>query len=93
MHLNASKVHAEKFSRLCTEVELFPRKVASALRIKAEPLGFFESVWTGIEEYVRAPRAYRLTVIDNYFAARICMTIWRVCHCRPAAVCPHTADR
>ncbi|RDX54928.1 hypothetical protein OH76DRAFT_1340150 [Lentinus brumalis] len=50
VHLNASKVHAEKFSRLCTEVELFPRKVASALRIKAEPLGFFESVWTGIED-------------------------------------------
>ncbi|KAI0694985.1 hypothetical protein C8T65DRAFT_666138 [Cerioporus squamosus] len=50
VHLNASRAHAEKFSGLCKEVEVFPRKVASALRIKAEPVGFFESVWTGIEE-------------------------------------------
>ena len=50
MHLNASKAHAEKFHDLSKEVEVFPRKVAAALRIKAEPAGFFESIWTGIEE-------------------------------------------
>ncbi|KAJ8486921.1 hypothetical protein ONZ51_g4521 [Trametes cubensis] len=42
--------NAEKFSELAKEVEVFPRKVASALRLKAEPQGFFESVWTGLEE-------------------------------------------
>lgn len=34
---------------------MFPRKVASTLRIKAEPEGFFESVWTGLEECVTLP--------------------------------------
>ena len=52
MHLNTAKENAESFNELSKEVEVFPRKVASALRIKAEPQGFFESVWTGIEEYV-----------------------------------------
>ncbi|KAI0358638.1 hypothetical protein OH77DRAFT_1200222 [Trametes cingulata] len=50
VHLNAAKENAEKFSELGKEVEVFPRKVASALRLKAEPEGFFESIWTGIEE-------------------------------------------
>ncbi|KAI0368294.1 hypothetical protein BV20DRAFT_1122849 [Pilatotrama ljubarskyi] len=50
VHLNAAKENAERFSELGKEVEIFPRKVASALRIKAEPGGFFESIWTGIEE-------------------------------------------
>ncbi|KAI1795534.1 hypothetical protein LXA43DRAFT_990948 [Ganoderma leucocontextum] len=49
IHLNAAKDNAESFSDLSKDVELFPRKVASALRIKAEPSGFFESIWTGIE--------------------------------------------
>ena len=52
MHLNAARENAEKFSELAKEVEVFPRKVASALRLKAEPQGFFESVWTGLEECV-----------------------------------------
>ncbi|RPD53188.1 hypothetical protein L227DRAFT_581532 [Lentinus tigrinus ALCF2SS1-6] len=50
VHLNASRANAEKFNDLSKDVEMFPRKVASALRVKAEPLGFFESLWTGIEE-------------------------------------------
>ena len=50
MHLHAARDNAERFNDLAKEVELFPRKVASALRIKAEPAGFFESIWTGIEE-------------------------------------------
>ncbi|KAI0663377.1 hypothetical protein C8Q70DRAFT_353375 [Cubamyces menziesii] len=50
VHLNAARENAEKFSELAKEVEVFPRKVASALRLKAEPQGFFESVWTGLEE-------------------------------------------
>ncbi|KAI0743993.1 hypothetical protein C8Q80DRAFT_1184442 [Daedaleopsis nitida] len=50
VHLNAARANAESFNELSKEVEVFPRKVASALRIKAEPVGFFESVWTGIEE-------------------------------------------
>ncbi len=91
MHLNASKAHAEKFSDLSKEVELFPRKVASALRIKAEPAGFFESVWTGIEEYVRAPRVYRLIVIDHYSLGFACRFGGYVTFLA-AAVWPHTAD-
>ena len=55
VHLNASRSNAESFSELAREVELFPRKVASALRIKAEPPGFFAGLWTGIEEYVLRP--------------------------------------
>ncbi|KAI0779540.1 hypothetical protein C8Q74DRAFT_1198433 [Fomes fomentarius] len=50
VHLNAAKENADNFNELSKQVEVFPRKVASALRIKAEPQGFFESVWTGIEE-------------------------------------------
>ncbi|KAI0666005.1 hypothetical protein C8Q78DRAFT_1083561 [Trametes maxima] len=50
VHLNGARENAEKFGELSKEVEVFPRKVASALRLKAEPQGFFESVWTGIEE-------------------------------------------
>ncbi|KAI0335075.1 hypothetical protein GY45DRAFT_1431142 [Cubamyces sp. BRFM 1775] len=50
VHLNAARTNADKFSELAKEVEVFPRKVASALRLKAEPQGFFESVWTGLEE-------------------------------------------
>ncbi|KAH9929590.1 uncharacterized protein BXZ73DRAFT_90431 [Epithele typhae] len=50
VHLKAARRNAELFSELAKDVEHFPRKVASALRIKAEPTGFFESVWTGIEE-------------------------------------------
>ncbi|KAH9858915.1 hypothetical protein C2E23DRAFT_800626 [Lenzites betulinus] len=50
VHLNAAKENADNFSELGKEVEVFPLKVASTLRVKAEPSGFFESVWTGIEE-------------------------------------------
>ncbi|KAI0823429.1 hypothetical protein BC628DRAFT_1450923 [Trametes gibbosa] len=50
VHLNAAKENADKFGELGKEVEVFPLKVASTLRVKAEPDGFFESVWTGIEE-------------------------------------------
>ncbi|CDO69161.1 hypothetical protein BN946_scf185042.g63 [Trametes cinnabarina] len=50
VHLNAARENAERFGELGKDVEVFPRKVASALRLKAEPQGFFESVWTGIEE-------------------------------------------
>ncbi|OSD07028.1 hypothetical protein PYCCODRAFT_1431206 [Trametes coccinea BRFM310] len=50
VHLNAARENGERFSELGKDVEVFPRKVASALRLKAEPQGFFESVWTGIEE-------------------------------------------
>ncbi|KAI8993973.1 hypothetical protein BD414DRAFT_269019 [Trametes punicea] len=50
VHLNAAKENVEKFSELGKEVEVFPRKVASALRLKAEPEGFFGSIWTGLEE-------------------------------------------
>ena len=53
MHLHAARDTAERFSELSRAVEDFPRKVASALRIKAEPQGFFESIWTGIEECVK----------------------------------------
>ncbi|KAI0759849.1 hypothetical protein BD413DRAFT_268268 [Trametes elegans] len=50
VHLNAARENAENFSELGKAVEVFPLKVASALRVRAEPAGFFESVWTGIEE-------------------------------------------
>ena len=52
VHINTARDNAERFHELAREVEVFPRKVAAALRIKAEPSGFFESIWTGIEEYV-----------------------------------------
>lgn len=51
MHIDTARENAERFHELAREVEVFPRKVAAALRIKAEPAGFFESIWTGIEEY------------------------------------------
>ncbi|KAI9067327.1 hypothetical protein FKP32DRAFT_1620595 [Trametes sanguinea] len=50
VHLDAARENMERFNELGKDVEVFPRKVASALRLKAEPQGFFESVWTGIEE-------------------------------------------
>ncbi|TBU48125.1 hypothetical protein BD309DRAFT_950348 [Dichomitus squalens] len=50
VHLNAAHANAESFSELAKDVEVFPRKVASALRIKAEPPGLLASIWTGIEE-------------------------------------------
>ena len=50
VYTKAAKDNADRFHELAKEVEVFPRKVAAALRIKAEPAGFFESIWTGIEE-------------------------------------------
>ena len=52
VHLNAAKENAERFSELSKEVEVFPRKVASALRAQAQSAGIFETIWNGIKECV-----------------------------------------
>ena len=50
--------HVRELAMPLRDVEV--RKVASALRVKAEPVGFFEGIWTGIEEYVRVTRVWLL---------------------------------
>ena len=52
MHIEAARENAENFGELAKEVEVFPRKVASALRAKAQSANIFEMIWNGLKQYV-----------------------------------------
>ena len=52
MHIEAARENAENFGELAKEVEVFPRKVASALRAKAQSASIFEMVWNGLKQCV-----------------------------------------
>ena len=52
VHLNAARENADSFNEIAKEVEVFPRKVASALRVQAQSAGIFETIWNGIKQCV-----------------------------------------
>lgn len=51
IHQHAAKKTAARFHELGKYVEVFPMKVSNYLRQEAEGGGFWESFWTGVEEY------------------------------------------
>ncbi|KAL6301258.1 hypothetical protein BKA93DRAFT_863430 [Sparassis latifolia] len=71
-HLNSAKKITERFHELGKEVEGFQLKVASALRTKAESSGFFENLWTGLEELCmsiwQALRKLLVQIVDTFRA-------------------------
>lgn len=50
VHQDTARRVATKFHELGKDVERFQLKVASALRCQAEPSGFLQSIWSGLEE-------------------------------------------
>jgi len=50
IHQESARRTADRFHELGKQVEMFQLKVASTLRCQAEPSGFFQSVWSGLEE-------------------------------------------
>ncbi|KAI0798560.1 hypothetical protein BC629DRAFT_229941 [Irpex lacteus] len=50
IHQEAARKTSKRFHELAKQVEIFPTKVASYLRQQAEKGGFWESLWTGVEE-------------------------------------------
>ncbi|OBZ71049.1 hypothetical protein A0H81_09291 [Grifola frondosa] len=49
VHSQTARDISDRFHELYMKVEVFPLKVASALRTRAEPSGIFESIWTGLK--------------------------------------------
>ena len=50
--MESARETAENFNELAKDVEVFPRKVAAALKVKAESAGIFESMWNWLTRYV-----------------------------------------
>ena len=65
VHLNAARENADSFNELAKEVEVFPRKVASALKVQAQSAGILETAWNAITQYVlnRLATRSRLTFV------------------------------
>ena len=78
--LNAARENADSFNELAKEVEVFSRKVVSALRVQVQPADIFEMIWNGTKQYVFVFQYDDLPfiLVSCVDACRLCVEIWRV---------------
>ena len=52
VHMSTARQNAESFNELAKDVEVFPRKVATALRVQAQNVTLSDFVWNTLRQYV-----------------------------------------
>ena len=75
--MNTARENAESFNELAREVEIFPRKVAAALRLQVQNVNLFNFVWGTIKQCVALERVLLRTRLILGFG-RFCIDLWRV---------------
>ena len=67
--MNAARSIAENFNELSKEIEVFPQKVATALRVQTQDAGILGNVWSTVKKFATfsSPHVYRYQTLILLF--------------------------
>ena len=64
--MNAARSIAENFNELSKEIEVFPQKVATALRVQAQDAGILGDVWSAVKKFATFFLSTCMSISDTH---------------------------